>query len=180
MTPLGTIFLPVNPLPFLQVHYSYPSVSEVVGAFRGREALEQRADAFPSCFDATFCGFAQQCLELDEDLLNWIEVGTIGQQEEQLGAAARMACPARPSAWPPRCRSTGIAATTSLRSPRSPQTDRRPHDMTGRSPPPLPRAHADRESKLVPLGLASNPAHILKHIRAPVGISPIQSTANVL
>jgi hypothetical protein len=32
----------------------------------------------------------------------------------------------------------------------------------------------------VPLGLASNPALILNHIRRPVGISPIQSTANVL
>jgi hypothetical protein len=31
-------------------------------------------------------GFAQQQLELCEDLLDWVEVGTVGRQEEELGA----------------------------------------------------------------------------------------------
>ena len=55
---------------------SISSVSEIVGALGGGEALEQRADAFPGCLDAAFCGLAQQCLELGEDLLDRIELGT--------------------------------------------------------------------------------------------------------
>jgi hypothetical protein len=43
------------------------------------------------------------------------------------------------------CRSTGIAATTSLRSPRSPQTDRRPHGMTGRVTAATKRSLRSRE-----------------------------------
>ena len=50
------------------------------------EAVEEVADALPGGFDGSLGGLAQQGLELGEDLLDGIEVGTVGRQEEQLGA----------------------------------------------------------------------------------------------
>ncbi len=37
-------------------------------------------------FDGTLGGFAQQRLELGEDVFDQVEVGTIGRQEEEPGA----------------------------------------------------------------------------------------------
>jgi hypothetical protein len=48
--------------------------------------LQESADAFPGGFDGSLGGFAEQGLEFGEDLLDRIEVGTVGRQEEQLGA----------------------------------------------------------------------------------------------
>ena len=56
---------------------------DIVGAFLGCEAVEQGADALPSCFDRSFGGFSKQRFELGEHLLDGIEIGTIRRQEEK-------------------------------------------------------------------------------------------------
>src|SRR6516162_6227802 len=63
-------------------------VDEVVGAFLGFEAVEECADAAPGGLGGARIGFAQQGLELGEDLLDRVEVGRVTRQEEQLGAHA--------------------------------------------------------------------------------------------
>jgi hypothetical protein len=50
------------------------------------EGIEQLADAFPCVFDGSFVGFAQKRFELGEGLLDWVEIRTVGRQEEELGA----------------------------------------------------------------------------------------------
>jgi len=51
------------------------------------EALEELSDASPRILDGAFLSFAQESLQLGEDLLDRIEVGGIGRQEEELGAS---------------------------------------------------------------------------------------------
>lgn len=48
--------------------------------------MQEYADALPSCFDGSLGGLSQQRFELGEDLLDWIEIWTVGRQEEELGA----------------------------------------------------------------------------------------------
>jgi hypothetical protein len=50
------------------------------------ECVEQIADAFPGCLDGSFFGLSQKGFELGEDLLDRVEVGRVGRQEEELGA----------------------------------------------------------------------------------------------
>jgi hypothetical protein len=45
------------------------------------EAVEELTDALPCGLDRAFAGFAEQGLELCEDLLDRVEVGTVGRQE---------------------------------------------------------------------------------------------------
>jgi hypothetical protein len=59
---------------------------EICGAFVVSEALEDRPNAPPSGVDGSFLGLAQEGLELGKDLLDGIEIGTIGREEEELGA----------------------------------------------------------------------------------------------
>jgi len=47
---------------------------------------EQGSDLSPGVFDGPLGGFAEQGLELGEDLLDGIEVWTVLRQEEELGA----------------------------------------------------------------------------------------------
>ena len=47
--------------------------------------VEEFADAAPGCLNGSFSGLAEQTFELGEDLLDGVEVGAIGWQEEQLG-----------------------------------------------------------------------------------------------
>ena len=47
--------------------------------------MKQLADAFPGGFDGSLGCFSQQSFELGEDLLNRIEVGRVGWQEQQSG-----------------------------------------------------------------------------------------------
>jgi len=49
---------------------------------------EQVADVAPAGLDRARIGFAQQGLELGEDLFDWIEIGRVAGQEEQLGAGS--------------------------------------------------------------------------------------------
>jgi hypothetical protein len=65
---------------------SVSRVDEIVGAFLGREAVEECADALPGSLYGTFGGLSQEGLELGEDLLDGIEVGRIRRQEEELCA----------------------------------------------------------------------------------------------
>ena len=60
---------------------------EVVGAFVGCEAIEQAGDALPEGFAGALPGATQQGFELGEELLDRIEVGRIGREEDERGAA---------------------------------------------------------------------------------------------
>ncbi len=61
-------------------------VADVVFAFVWSEVVEQGADAAPGGFDGPLVGLAEQSLELGEDLLDRVEVGRVGRQEEELDA----------------------------------------------------------------------------------------------
>ena len=50
------------------------------------EGVQERADACPCGLNGSLGGFSKQELELGEDLLDRIEVGTVWRQEEQPGA----------------------------------------------------------------------------------------------
>jgi hypothetical protein len=65
---------------------SIAGISDVVGAFGWCEALEESADAPPSGLDGALGSFAQKRFELGEDLLDRVEIGAVGRQEEELGA----------------------------------------------------------------------------------------------
>jgi len=52
----------------------------------GCEALEELADASPCMLDGAFLGFAQEPLQLGEDLLDRVEVRRVRRQQEELGA----------------------------------------------------------------------------------------------
>jgi len=51
-----------------------------------REGVEEGADALPCVFDGALGGFSEQQLELGEDLLDRVEVGRVGRQEQELGS----------------------------------------------------------------------------------------------
>jgi len=48
--------------------------------------LEERSGASPGGFDGALAGLAHEVLELGEDLLDRIEIGTVGRQEDEPGA----------------------------------------------------------------------------------------------
>lgn len=50
------------------------------------EGLQECADAFPRCFDVSLGCVSEQSLELCEDLLDRIEIWTVGRQEEEPGS----------------------------------------------------------------------------------------------
>lgn len=52
-----------------------------------REGIEQGADAPPCCLDRPLSCLAQEMLELGEDLLDRIEVGTVWREEQEAGAS---------------------------------------------------------------------------------------------
>lgn len=63
-----------------------------------REGVEKSSDTPPCCLDGSFGGFSQQGFEFGEDLLDRIEVGAIGRQEQQ----------------PRACRTNGLAHSLAL------------------------------------------------------------------
>lgn len=65
---------------------SIARVFEVVGAFLWREGVEERTGTFPCRFEASFAGRAHHVLKFGEDLLDRIEVGAIGGQEDETRA----------------------------------------------------------------------------------------------
>jgi hypothetical protein len=52
----------------------------------GWKGLEEGSDPFPGRLDGSFGSLSKQGLELGEDLLDGIEIGAVGRQEEELGA----------------------------------------------------------------------------------------------
>ena len=61
-------------------------VFEVAGAFLRREGSEKLTDCCAEGFKGACGGFAQEMLELGEDLFNGVQVGRVFRQEEQFGA----------------------------------------------------------------------------------------------
>ena len=51
------------------------------------EGIEQRSDASPGCFLGALGSLAQEVFEFGEDLLDRIEVGGVGRQEQEAGAS---------------------------------------------------------------------------------------------
>jgi hypothetical protein len=52
------------------------------------EVVEQVSDAPPCCFVCSFGGFAHEVFELGEYLLDGVQIGTVGRQEQQVCADA--------------------------------------------------------------------------------------------
>src|SRR6516165_12736569 len=61
-------------------------MSEVVGAFFGREGPEDLADCGTNGFEGSRGRLSQELLELGEDLLDWVQVRRIFGQKQELGA----------------------------------------------------------------------------------------------
>src|SRR6185312_6533105 len=53
----------------------------------GGEEVEELADFAPGCLVGSLLGLSHQMLELGEELLDGIEVGAVGRQEEEVSAA---------------------------------------------------------------------------------------------
>ena len=51
-----------------------------------RERSEKFSCGFPEAIDGAFISFAQEFFKLGEDLLDWVEVGRIGWQEQEVRA----------------------------------------------------------------------------------------------
>ncbi len=62
-------------------------VGEIVGALGGAEEIEQFADPSPGGLDAAGLGFSHEVLELCEDLLDRVQVGAVGRQEDEVRAS---------------------------------------------------------------------------------------------
>lgn len=61
-------------------------VDDVVCALMWGEAGKKLADCRADGIEVSCGGLAQQMLELGEDLFDWVEVGRVFRQEEELGA----------------------------------------------------------------------------------------------
>jgi hypothetical protein len=59
-------------------------IGEVVAAFAWADNVDQRADLPPNFFDGAWLCRAHKVLALDEELLDWVKVGAIGRQEDQM------------------------------------------------------------------------------------------------
>jgi hypothetical protein len=64
---------------------SVSCIGEVVGAFLGGVGSEELADGGDQGFEGSRSGFAEQVLELGEDLFDWVQVGRVFGQEEEFG-----------------------------------------------------------------------------------------------
>ena len=58
------------------------AVDEIICAFVGTEVVEEGSDAPPRGGGGALGGFSQEMLQLGEHLLDRIEIGTVGRQEE--------------------------------------------------------------------------------------------------
>ena len=65
---------------------SIARVSEVVGAFGWGEEVEEVADLAPGLLDGPGLGLSHEVLEFGEELLDRVEVGAVGRQEQQMSA----------------------------------------------------------------------------------------------
>jgi len=67
---------------------SVACVSKVGGALARLEALQELADLFPGRLEGSLSRFAEQGFELGEDLLDRVEIGRVGRQENEPGPGA--------------------------------------------------------------------------------------------
>src|SRR6185312_6895111 len=65
---------------------SISRVFEVVGTFVWHKGCERLPDCGPDGLDGSCGGFAQEVLELGEDLLDRVQIGRIFRQKEELCA----------------------------------------------------------------------------------------------
>src|SRR5215211_7424099 len=65
---------------------SIACVFEVVCAFCWREEVEEVANLLPCGLNGPGLGLAEPVLELGEELLDGVQVGAVGRQEEEMGA----------------------------------------------------------------------------------------------
>jgi hypothetical protein len=59
---------------------------EVVRALGGSAEVEELADLSPGGFEVTRLSLSDEVFELDEDLFDWIEVGAVGRQANEVSA----------------------------------------------------------------------------------------------
>src|SRR4029434_11333107 len=57
--------------------------SEVVGAFGGREDVDEAADGDPKALDGAFGGLAQEFFQFGEGVLDGVEIGRVRREVEQ-------------------------------------------------------------------------------------------------
>ena len=62
-------------------------MADVVEAFGWGEGVEEATDREPEGFAGSFGGLAQERLQLGEGELDRVEIGAVGRQKEQVGAA---------------------------------------------------------------------------------------------
>jgi hypothetical protein len=72
-----------------------------VGAFLWHEGFERLTDCGPDRLDGSRGGFAQQVLELGEDLLDRVQIGRIFRQKEELCASRADECADSGASRPP-------------------------------------------------------------------------------
>ena len=58
----------------------------IVEAFVESNLVDELADAGGSLLNGAGVFLAEQCLEFGEGLLDWVEVGAVGRQKDELGA----------------------------------------------------------------------------------------------
>ena len=63
---------------------SISGIGEVVAALVWADNVDQRAELSPNFFDGAWLCRAHEVLELGEELLDWVQVGAIGWQEDQM------------------------------------------------------------------------------------------------
>ena len=61
-------------------------MAEVICAFLWAEGIEESSDPSPRRVDGALVGFAEEGFELGEDHFDWVKVGAIGWQEQQMRA----------------------------------------------------------------------------------------------
>lgn len=70
-------------------------MTDVVGAFFGGKEAQRAADEIPECVDGSCLGLSQQFFELGEGHLDWIEIRTVGRQEQEARAGIGDETPSR-------------------------------------------------------------------------------------
>ena len=63
-------------------------MTDVVGAFFRGEEVQAAADEIPEGVDGSGLGLPQQFFEFGECHLDWIEIGAVGRQEQEVSAGA--------------------------------------------------------------------------------------------
>ena len=68
----------------LLLNGSISGIGEVVAALAWADNVDQRSGLSPICFGSAWLCRAHEVLELGEELLDWVQVGAICRQEDQM------------------------------------------------------------------------------------------------